>query len=201
MPLPCRHFRPASITSHLELSIMIGTRAISGSLATRFRKRTIAALLSSIASSMLTSMTWAPFSTCWRATDSAASKSPARIIRAKAFEPVTLVRSPMLTNRWPSPKVTGSSPDRRIGGTGVRPANAGSAGSAASSFMSGSSKPGPAAPRPTRGARCPGGGERRCRPGVMPRLPEPGGGPHRAAVATLLGNARILGGGLRHALL
>ena len=33
MPLPCTHFRPASITVHFELSIMIGSRAISGSVA------------------------------------------------------------------------------------------------------------------------------------------------------------------------
>jgi hypothetical protein len=38
MHLPCTHFRPASITSHLELSIITGTRAISGSAAIRFRK-------------------------------------------------------------------------------------------------------------------------------------------------------------------
>jgi hypothetical protein len=35
--LPCTHFRPASITSHLELSIITGTRAMSGSAAIRFR--------------------------------------------------------------------------------------------------------------------------------------------------------------------
>jgi hypothetical protein len=116
MPLPCRHFRPASITLHFEESTITGTRAISGSLATRFRKRTIAAWLSSIASSMLTSMICAPFSTCCRATPSAFSNSPARIRRAKAFEPVTLVRSPMFTNRWPAPRVTGSRPDNFIGG-------------------------------------------------------------------------------------
>ena len=98
MPLPWMQRRPASMTSHFELSIMIGTRAISGSPAIRFRKRTIAALLSSIASSMLMSMTCAPFSTCWRATPSASSNWPFRIRRANAFEPVTLVRSPMLTN-------------------------------------------------------------------------------------------------------
>jgi hypothetical protein len=34
---------------------------------------------------------------------SAFSNWPLRIIRAKAFEPVTLVRSPMLTNSVPSP--------------------------------------------------------------------------------------------------
>ena len=95
---------------------MIGTRAISGSPATSFRKRSIAAALSSIASSMLTSMIWAPFSTCWRATASASSKRPSRIMRAKALLPVTLVRSPMLTNRCPSPMVTGSRPARRMGG-------------------------------------------------------------------------------------
>jgi hypothetical protein len=37
--LPCTHFSPASITLHLELSIMTGTRAMSGSLAIRFRNR------------------------------------------------------------------------------------------------------------------------------------------------------------------
>ena len=36
--LPLTHFSPASITLHLELSIMIGTRAISGSAAISFRK-------------------------------------------------------------------------------------------------------------------------------------------------------------------
>ena len=38
MPLPCTHCRPASITSHFELSIMIGTRAISGSPAIRLQE-------------------------------------------------------------------------------------------------------------------------------------------------------------------
>ncbi len=107
------------MTSHFELSIMIGTRAISGSPAIRFRKRTIAALLSSIASSMLMSMTCAPFSTCWRATPSASSNWPFRIRRANAFEPVTLVRSPMLTNSASAPIRTGSRPDSFIGGTGT----------------------------------------------------------------------------------
>ena len=64
MLLPCTHLSPASITLHFELSIMIGTRAMSGSLAIRFKKRVIAAAESSIASSMLMSMTCAPFSTC-----------------------------------------------------------------------------------------------------------------------------------------
>jgi hypothetical protein len=100
----------------LDESIMIGTRAISGSPAIRFRKRTMAARLSSMASSMLMSMTWAPFSTCWRATARAFSYSPARIILANTRLPVTLVRSPTLTNSEPVPIRTGSRPDRRIGG-------------------------------------------------------------------------------------
>ena len=119
MPLPCMQRRPASITSHLDESTMIGTRAMSGSLAISCRKRTIEALLSSMASSMLMSMTCAPFSTCWRATASASSNLPFRIMRANALEPVTLVRSPMLTNRLPGPMETGSRPDSSIGGTGV----------------------------------------------------------------------------------
>src|SRR5699024_9531923 len=67
MPLPWIHFRPFSMTSHFEESIIIGTRAISGSPAIRLRKRTIAASASSIPSSMLISIICAPFSTCWRA--------------------------------------------------------------------------------------------------------------------------------------
>jgi hypothetical protein len=71
--LPCTHLRPASSTSHLEESIITGTRAMSGSPAMRFRKRTMAASASSIPSSMLMSMIWAPFSTCCLATSRASS--------------------------------------------------------------------------------------------------------------------------------
>ena len=71
MPLPCRHLSPASITDHFEESIINGTRATSGSAATRLRNRTIAASESSMPSSMLTSITCAPAATCWRATSSA----------------------------------------------------------------------------------------------------------------------------------
>ena len=89
---------------------------MSGSDAIRFRKRTMAALLSSMASSMLMSMICAPLSTCWRATASACSNSPFKIMRANALEPVTLVRSPMFTNRLSAPMFTGSRPDSFIGG-------------------------------------------------------------------------------------
>jgi hypothetical protein len=65
---PWTHFNPASITDHFEESIITGTREMSGSAATSDRKVVIAFSESSIASSMFTSMTCAPFSTCWRAT-------------------------------------------------------------------------------------------------------------------------------------
>ena len=117
MPLPCTQRKPASITLHLLESIMMGTRAMSGSPATKFKKRTMAAWLSSMASSMLMSMTCAPFSTCWRATARASSNCPFKIMRAKALEPVTLVRSPMLTNKVSAPMRTGSRPDNNMGET------------------------------------------------------------------------------------
>ncbi len=71
--LPWTHFRPASMTSHLEESTISGTRQMSGSEAISLRKRSIAATPSIMPSSMLTSMTCAPASTCWRATVSAVS--------------------------------------------------------------------------------------------------------------------------------
>ena len=66
--LPCTHLSPASMTSHLEESTIRGTREMSGSVATSLTKRSIAATPSIMPSSMLMSMTWAPDSTCWRAT-------------------------------------------------------------------------------------------------------------------------------------
>ena len=71
--LPWTHLRPASMTSHLEESTITGTRLMSGSLAISLRKRSMAATPSIMPSSMLTSMTWAPFSTCCAATDRAVS--------------------------------------------------------------------------------------------------------------------------------
>ena len=65
---------------------------------------------SSIPSSMLTSIIWAPFSTCCRATSSAASYSPARTSLANLRDPVTLVRSPTFTNSVSGPTVSGSRP-------------------------------------------------------------------------------------------
>ncbi len=59
-PFPWTHFSPASMTDHLELSTMIGRRAISGSVASRLRNVVMACSESSIASSMLTSRMLAP---------------------------------------------------------------------------------------------------------------------------------------------
>ena len=61
--LPCTHLSPASITENFEESIITGTRAMSGSAATRLRNVVIARSESSSPSSMLTSMICAPLST------------------------------------------------------------------------------------------------------------------------------------------
>ena len=71
------------------------------------------ALPSSIASSMLTSITWAPFSTCSRQISKASSNSPSRISRLNFAEPVTFARSPTLTKSESLPMLKGSRPERR----------------------------------------------------------------------------------------
>ena len=72
MGLPCVHFRPASMISHLELSIIKGTLAISGSTEIKFKKVVIAFTPSISAASILMSSTLAPLSTCCSATAKAA---------------------------------------------------------------------------------------------------------------------------------
>ena len=114
--LPWMHFRPASMTWNFEESTITGTRAMSGSPATRLRNSTIAFSESSRPSSMLTSMICAPFATWSRATSSAAAKSPLVTSLRNLAEPVTLVRSPTLTNGMSLVSVNGSSPDSRISG-------------------------------------------------------------------------------------
>ena len=107
MPRPCTHFRPASITDHFELSIMIGTRAISGSVAMRFRNVVIAFSESSRSASMFTSITLAPLRTCSSATSTPLWKSPDSIRRRNLAEPVMFVRSPTITK-----PVSGRDPER-----------------------------------------------------------------------------------------
>ena len=82
------------MTDHFELSTITGTVAMSGSAAIRRRKRVIAATPSSIASSMLTSMSWAPLSTCSRAMSTASSSrpvgdEPGELARAGHVRPLT----------------------------------------------------------------------------------------------------------------
>ena len=91
----------------------MGTRAISGSPAIRLRKRTIAASASSIPSSILISITCAPLCTCCSATSSASLYFSSLISRLNLAEPVTLVRSPTLTNSVSLLMLSGSSPERR----------------------------------------------------------------------------------------
>ena len=79
----------------------MGTRAISGSEAMRFKKRTMAASASSIPSSMLISIICAPSSTCFRATSRAASYWSSRMRLLNRADPVTLQRSPTLTKFLP----------------------------------------------------------------------------------------------------
>src|SRR3954463_10756374 len=71
-PLPWTHLSPASSTDQRELSIMIGIRATSGSVATRLRKVVIARSPSSRSASMFTSSRLAPPRTCSSATSAAA---------------------------------------------------------------------------------------------------------------------------------
>lgn len=95
---PCAHFRPASITLNFEESTISGTRAQSGSEASKFRNRVMAACPSNRPSSKLTSTTCAPFSTWARAIARASSYSPFRMCLQNLREPATLQRSPTLTN-------------------------------------------------------------------------------------------------------
>ena len=112
--LPCTDCNPASITSHFEESIITGTFAASGSVAIIFKKRVMHFFPSSKASSIFTSITWAPFST-WSIAISMASLYLSSLIKRLNFaEPVTLLRSPTFTNRLSSSMLRGSNPDKRI---------------------------------------------------------------------------------------
>ena len=108
--LPCMHFRPASMIANLEESSMIGILAISGSACNRFTKVVMACTPSRRASSMFISSICAPFSTCWRATDSASSYLFSRMSLANFLEPVTLVRSPTFTKFNSGRMISGSRP-------------------------------------------------------------------------------------------
>ena len=69
---------------------------------------------SSMPSSMLTSMMLAPPRTCSTATVAAPAQSFAFTRRSNFFEPVTLVRSPIIWKLLSGRMTSGSSPDRRV---------------------------------------------------------------------------------------
>ena len=99
---------------------MIGTRAISGSEAIRFRKCVIEASPSKRASSKFTSIMSAPASTCWRAIESASSKSPFKINFLNFGDPVTLVLSPIKRKPLSVVAFKGSRPAYRLRVSAVR---------------------------------------------------------------------------------
>ncbi len=92
---------------------------MSGSEAIRFKNLVIAASESSIASSIFTSITCAPPSTWWRATDNASSYFSSKIKRENLREPVTFVRSPTFTKLVLGVIVMGSKPLKRKNGSGL----------------------------------------------------------------------------------
>ena len=114
MHFPCTHFKPASIIENLEESIMMGILAISGSLCNMFRNFTISTSPSSKASSMFTSSTCAPFSTCCLATVNASSYFSSLMSLANFFDPVTFVLSPTLTKLVSGLITKGSNPANRM---------------------------------------------------------------------------------------
>ena len=112
--LPCTHFSPARITSHFDESIITGTRAISGSEARRFKNVVISDSASSRPSSILTSITKAPSSTCLRAIDNASSYFFSLIRRRNFLEPATLHLSPTFTNLTSGVSSISSSPESHM---------------------------------------------------------------------------------------
>ena len=110
MHLPWAFLRPARTASQWEESIIRAALATAGSPEMWRRKVSISLGASSMASSMLMSMTPAPPSICWAATCRASSYCPAAIRRANLREPATLVRSPMLVKLFCGSTVTTSNP-------------------------------------------------------------------------------------------
>ena len=96
MHLPWAFLRPASMVSQCDESIISAAFATAGSLEMYLTKRSISLVLSSIASSMLMSITDAPSSICFAAICRASSYLPSEIRRANFLDPATFVLSPTL---------------------------------------------------------------------------------------------------------
>ena len=110
MHLPWQHCKAVRMTSHLEESIMKGTRATSGSLERRLTKWRISSTVSRSPSSRLMSITRAPSSTCRRAMLTASSYFFSLMSRRKRREPATLQRSPTFMKRISGVSVSCSRP-------------------------------------------------------------------------------------------
>ena len=117
--LPCEHLSPARSVSQFDESIISGTRAISGSAATRFKNFVMQAGESSMPSSKFMSMMFAPLSTWLRATPSASPNRPSFIILRKAGEPMTFVRSPTNMKGAPLSSMRRASRPERISASGL----------------------------------------------------------------------------------
>ncbi len=109
--LPWIHFKPASMTLHLDESITIGTFATSGSDANKFKNSTMTFSDSNNPSSILMSINWAPLSICSFATFIASSKLFSCINLLNFAEPVTFVLSPILIKLILLSLLNASSPD------------------------------------------------------------------------------------------
>ncbi len=109
---PCTCFSAVSMARQSEESIISGTRATSGSTASRDMNAAISLGASSMASSMLMSITCAPASTCERAISTASSIEPSLIRRKNLRLPATLQRSPMLRKLRSGDTSSGSRPAR-----------------------------------------------------------------------------------------
>ena len=111
MHLPWAFRRPAIIVSQCEESIIRAALAVDGSLDIYLTNFSISLVLSSMASSMLMSMTEAPSSICLAAMDRASSYFPSEIRRANLRDPATFVLSPTLVKLFSlRSMVTASSP-------------------------------------------------------------------------------------------
>ena len=113
IPLPWMHFRPASSTDQRELSTMIGSRATSGSVAITFRNvRHRLLAVEQVGVHVDVEDVRAAAHLLERDLDRAGEVA-ASTRRRKRAEPVTFVRSPIITKPVSGPISNGSSPLQR----------------------------------------------------------------------------------------
>ena len=114
MHLPCAFFSPARTVCQSLLSIIRTALPTAGSPLMCRQKVCISSWLSSMASSMLISMTVAPPSIWFRATESASPYCFSAMRRANLREPATFVRSPTFVKFCVSRSMSnGSRPETR----------------------------------------------------------------------------------------